>query len=171
MTGNQATANFTAPQPSLQPVEVWDNLFAVHYNDSLALNVITRDAMKSSKTLWYNVYASFATMERIRKNPAMREEAIRLAREGGVRVIPPVAPIPTHHVGQLLRTSLTVLNGFGAGMPDHVRVLSLREEIVKLRDLLDEAEGVLDTCSVVEFANGVDPRGGVSDVASVDASV
>ena len=163
MTGNQATANFMTPQPAitfppLQPVEFWDGV-EVHYKDSLALNVVVYDAPKDY------IYVSFATMERLRRNPAMLAEAKVRAKRGGVQTIPEMMHIPGHHVGQLYKRSMGILNEYahGQGIPEEV--IALRDEISTLRALLDEAEATLDTCFIVEKINGV------SHVASVDTSV
>jgi hypothetical protein len=132
--------------PLLQPVEIWDGV-EVHYKDSLALNTIVYDAPKDY------IYVSFATMERLRRNPAMKEEAKAQAKRGGVRTIPEVNPIPGHHVGTLLKRSMSALNHYAHGLGDDAEVLSLRDEIVELRALLDESEAVLDTCFIVEKIN------------------
>lgn len=144
MTGNQATANFSITK--LQPVDVWDGV-EVHYRDSLALNVIYYDAPKNY------IYVSFATMERLRRNPAMLAEAKHRAKRGGVQTVPETDTIPGHHVGNLYRQAMTLLNGYAHGQGDGERVITIREEIAYLRKLLDEAEATLDTCFIVGHIN------------------
>jgi hypothetical protein len=133
--------------PVLSPVDEWNGL-PVHYKDSLALNVVVRDEKR------LEIFVSFATMERLRRNSAMKAEAVALTQRPGIHTIPETLPIPGHHVGRLFKDALATLNSTAAGVDDVTREESLRLEIAELRGLLDEAEAALDTNAWIRSCRG-----------------
>jgi hypothetical protein len=128
-----------------QAMDYWGpGRYPVYCDDKLALNVVVYDFASLSIRL------SFATWMRLQRHPALREQAMTFVGEPGVHHLSDLDPIPGHHVGNLYRQSMAVLNATSAGEPDHAAILRLREEIAVLRGLLDEAEATLDTCAIVE---------------------